>query len=89
MGHSDRRNIFGETDELVNRKLKAALQVKLKPILGFYVLDLRSPRRKRSVRIGLFPVYERKFRLEIVAGFHFSLLGSKSELRCPVRIAIR
>ena len=33
LGHSERRWYFGETDEIVNRKLKAALEGKLKPIL--------------------------------------------------------
>ena len=33
LGHSERRNIFGETDELINKKLKAALEWGLNPIL--------------------------------------------------------
>ncbi len=33
LGHSERRRYFGETDEIVNRKIKAALENKLKPIL--------------------------------------------------------
>jgi triosephosphate isomerase len=33
LGHSERRWYFGETDEIVNRKVKAALANKLKPIL--------------------------------------------------------
>ena len=33
IGHSERRNLFGETDEMVNRKLHAALAHGLKPIL--------------------------------------------------------
>jgi triosephosphate isomerase len=33
IGHSERRAMFGETDETVNRKVKAALEVELKPIM--------------------------------------------------------
>ena len=33
LGHSERRQYFGETDETVNRKLKAALEVDLRPIV--------------------------------------------------------
>lgn len=33
LGHSERRKYFGETEEMINKKIKAALKVKLKPIL--------------------------------------------------------
>jgi triosephosphate isomerase len=33
VGHSERRQILGETDEMINKKLKAAINAKLKPIL--------------------------------------------------------
>ncbi len=33
LGHSERRNIFGETDELINKKVKSALSHNLKVIL--------------------------------------------------------
>ncbi|MBD3254464.1 MAG: triose-phosphate isomerase [Candidatus Lokiarchaeota archaeon] len=33
LGHSERRHIFNETDELINKKLKLALNMNLKPIV--------------------------------------------------------
>src|SRR5690348_6617832 len=33
LGHSERRQLFGETNEGVNRKIKAALEAKLHPIV--------------------------------------------------------
>lgn len=33
LGHSERRTLFGETDEIVNRKLHAALEATLRPIV--------------------------------------------------------
>jgi len=33
LGHSERRKYFGETDEIINKKLKKAIEKKFKPIL--------------------------------------------------------
>ncbi len=35
IGHSERRRYFSETDEMINKKIKAAIIVKLKPIFCF------------------------------------------------------
>lgn len=33
LGHSERRSVFGDTDDIINKKLKSALSHQLKPIL--------------------------------------------------------
>lgn len=33
IGHSERRQVFGETDEIINKKVKKAVEIGLKPIL--------------------------------------------------------
>jgi len=54
LGHSERRKL-GETDEIINKKIKAALKVKLKPIL---CVDKISQIKKdlRSVIIAYEPL---------------------------------
>ena len=44
LGHSERRNIFGETDAVINKKIKKALSAGLKPI--FCVGELLEEREK-------------------------------------------
>jgi triosephosphate isomerase len=59
LGHSERRNIFGESDEIINKKIKKALAAGLKPI--FCVGELLEEREngstndvvKRQVLTGL------------------------------------
>ena len=72
IGHSERRHDCGETDEQVNKKVKAALAAGLTPIVcvgetlaeresGSYRESPREPVRGRNGRIdpgGLFPYYD-------------------------------
>ena len=59
LGHSERRHVMGETDELINKKVKAAIAAGLKPILCIgEQLDQREAGRtlavaERQVREGL------------------------------------
>lgn len=59
LGHSERRAYFGETDENVNRKLRAALKFGLIPIvcvgetLDQYESGLTSEVVRRQIRLGL------------------------------------
>lgn len=59
LGHSERRTIFGESDEMINRKIKKALSHKLKPIfcvgetLEEREKDITEKVVKRQVEKGL------------------------------------
>jgi triosephosphate isomerase len=65
LGHSERRQYFGETDEIVNKKTKAALASNLKPIVcvgetlagarGIGRCRASSPRRCKGSLAGLSP----------------------------------
>ncbi|MEK7848205.1 MAG: triose-phosphate isomerase, partial [Chloroflexota bacterium] len=53
LGHSERRQYFGETNEVVNRKVKAALQSGLVPILCVGErLEEREASRTEEVVVG-------------------------------------
>ena len=50
LGHSERRQLFGETDDIVNRKVKAAFAHGIKPILCVgETLEQRESGRARDV----------------------------------------
>ncbi len=55
VGHSERRNIFGENDELINLKLKAALKWGLKPVLclGEHLSEREEGRTMDKIKFQL------------------------------------
>lgn len=55
LGHSERRQYFNENDELINKKIKAALQHNLKPILciGETSEERNQNKTKAKVKIQL------------------------------------
>lgn len=73
LGHSERRNIFGETDEMINKKIKKALSVGLKPI--FCVGELLEEREngstnevvKRQILRGLKGILDDEMKKIIIA----------------------
>ncbi|MHC4916716.1 MAG: triose-phosphate isomerase [Planctomycetota bacterium] len=53
LGHSERRQLFGETSETVNRKLKAALEAELSPIVCVgEILEQREAGKTEEVVFG-------------------------------------
>jgi triosephosphate isomerase (TIM) len=73
IGHSERRQYFAETDEAVNKKLRAALNAGLEPILcigetleqregdaTFYVLE-------QQIRLGLAEIAPEAMRRSVIA----------------------
>ena len=55
LGHSERRQLFGETDDFINQKVKSALKVGLRPIfcVGEQLLDREGGRAEVVVETQL------------------------------------
>jgi triosephosphate isomerase (TIM) len=73
LGHSERRALFGETDEIVNRKVRAALEAGLRPIfcIGETLRERDAGKVEevlsRQVRLGLGGVAQKDLTEIVVA----------------------
>lgn len=69
IGHSERRNYFGETDEIVNKKLISALKSRLIPILcvGESLEEKRAEKTPEIIRTQLNKALENISRRQVQA----------------------
>ena len=73
LGHSERRQYFGETDETVNKRTKAALAAGLKPIVCVGELlwerecDITEEVIARQIKLDLFNVTEEALKNVVIA----------------------
>jgi triosephosphate isomerase len=73
LGHSERRRYFGETDEMINKKIKAVLSAKLNPI--FCIGETKTERKKgqtkeilkSQIQKGLKGIPRRKIKNLVIA----------------------
>lgn len=75
LGHSERRRILWETDEMINKKLKATLKTKLKPILciGETEKEKKSGKTnfilKNQLKKGLNEILKKSQLLKIIIAY--------------------
>ena len=73
LGHSERRQYFGETDETVNKRTKAALAAGLKPIVCVGELlwerecDITEEVIARQIKLDLWDVTEEELKNVVIA----------------------
>ena len=73
LGHSERRQYFGETDETVNKRTQAALAAGLKPIVCVGELlwerecDIAEEVIARQIKLDLFNVTEEELKNVVIA----------------------
>ena len=73
LGHSERRQYFGETDETVNKRTKAALAAGLKPIVCVGELlwerecDITEEVIARQIKLDLYDVSEEELKNVVIA----------------------
>ncbi len=73
LGHSERRQYFGETDETVNKRTKAALAAGLKPIVCVGELlwerecDITEEVIARQIKLDLFDVSKEDVKKTVIA----------------------
>jgi triosephosphate isomerase len=93
LGHSERERYFGETDEMTNKKVKAALSAKLKPILC--IGETKKVKKKKEIfkilkkqlRAGLKGIGNWKLEIENLIIAYEPVWAVGTGKPCPVKEA--